>query len=134
MVSIRRWLVRTERFRNWIVGGIIAFIIAEILFFSPSSVDSLGPNAPSFELDPQELAASFESDLKSLGMDTGKIPEYTVNDFDYISIQKGHLQWKLKAEKGLLYHQNRLVLAKQAQAELHDVDGNKIIEVLQGHF
>ena len=132
MILFRRMMARTDRFRPWIISGIIVFIVAEILLFSPSSVDSWGSASGPSEIDPEELAASFESDLKAMGADSTKIPEYSVNEFDDTSTEKGHRQWKLKASRGYLYHQDRLVLARTAEAQLYDSEGK--ITLITGNY
>lgn len=96
------------------------FIIAQILFFSPASLDE-GTN-PTQLIDPETLVEAPEPTLAS-GIPMQKIPEYTVDSFDYVSTVKGVKQWKLAADKAYLYNKEKLVHARKIRAFLYDPDG-----------
>ncbi len=111
------------RGRPWALIALLLFIITEIVVLSPSSVEetptvSFEPNAeiPS----PQSASPHF---LKGIPRD--RIPDYTVEDFHYVSTHQGKKQWKLQAATAHLYNPENLVHSFQVTAYLLDNEAEK---------
>ena len=113
----------TQRFRSIILMCIVSFVAIQILFFSPNALDSDKKKIAAFELDPEILSHNFEEDRIDFQLSGKKIPEYNINDFEYNSAQKGVRQWKMTADKAILYHQENLILGRKINAFLYNPDG-----------
>ncbi len=111
---------RRKRLRRLFLGVIVVFVLAEIIFLSPSSIEEAAPaNAA---IDPELLTRTGEITLAS-GIPVNQIPEYSIDEFNYVSTQAGEKQWKLMAEKAFLYNTNKLCHSKNVEAFLYDPEG-----------
>ena len=100
---------------------VVAFIIAEIVALSPSTVEEGGTKTAA--VDPESLMDDEEATLAT-GIPQNRIAEYTVDQFQYVSTQGGEKQWKMIATKAFLYSKEKIVHARQVRAFLYDPDGN----------
>lgn len=108
------------RFRPLILTGVVAVIIAEIVALSPSSIEEAHDlSAP---IDPETLIPKAQKTLAS-GIPTGRVPEYTVERFNYISTHESTKEWNLMADTAFLYNKEKIVHAMQVKAYLYDPDG-----------
>jgi LPS export ABC transporter protein LptC len=109
-----------SRLRPWILAAVVVFIIAEIVAFSPSPLEE---STSSREEDPKNLVNDLGTGTLATNIPKDRIPEYSVDRFDYVSTQGGVKQWKLVAEKAFLYNSEKLVHARTVTAYLHNPDG-----------
>jgi LPS export ABC transporter protein LptC len=100
------------------VGGVI---FVEIVVLTPAPVEDYSHPAQ-VALDPTSLSEADKPVLAS-GIPKGRIPEYSVEDFDYVSTQGGEKQWKLVASQAYLYNKEKLVHSRQIKAFLYDPEG-----------
>ncbi|MGZ3709700.1 MAG: LPS export ABC transporter periplasmic protein LptC, partial [Bdellovibrionota bacterium] len=107
-----------RRLRPVLLLAISALILIEIIALSPSSVDEHGPTSPP-PIEPELLMKDDEVTLAP-GIPTDRIPEYSVNSFNYVSVQGGEKQWKLVAEKAFMYNGDKLVHSRHVTAYLYD--------------
>jgi LPS export ABC transporter protein LptC len=105
--------------------SIAAIIITEIVALSPSSLEQTKQTADS--IDPQSLVENNEFTLAP-GIPKGRIAEYTVEKFSYVSVQNGVKQWKIEADKAFMYNPEKLVHSRNVRALLFDSEG-KITKV-----
>ena len=112
---------RGRALRPYLLAIIIFLIVTKIVFLSPSSLDKTPPTST---LAPEELYDNHEGEITlASGIPKDKIPEYSVEQFNYVSSHAGQKQWKLHAEKAFLYHENKLVHARTVTAYLYDPEG-----------
>lgn len=119
--SISGPIFKRRRLRPLMMIAVAGLIITEIVALSPAPLEEGGTTSSS-TVDPETLINDNESTLAT-GIPQGKIPEYSVDQFQYVSTQGSEKQWKLVADKAFLYNQERLVHARQIQAYLFDPDG-----------
>ena len=114
--------------RPWILGFLAIVIVFQIVALTPAPLEQaaepLAPVDPSVfvpEKSPDDLPIVAESIPK------GRVPDYTIDDFSYVSTQAGVKQWKMKAATADLYNDIKLVHSKQVKAEIFDPNGAKTI-------
>lgn len=109
------------RLRPLLFVVLIAGIITEIVALSPGSIEetSRDNSAP---IDPNTLLPKTTGNLAP-GIPTNRVPEYSVDQFNYVSTQSGVKQWNLLADKANLFNVEKLVHARRVKALLYDPDG-----------
>lgn len=112
--------VRRRRLRPILLAAIVAFTVVEIVALSPASVEEGGDQTAAVE--PEMLLPKQETTLAS-GIPHDKIPDYSVDQFNYVSTQGSEKQWKLIATRAYLYNQIKLVHSRQVRAFLYDPEG-----------
>lgn len=103
------------------MAGLGALIIMEIVALSPAPLEE-GGNSANALVDPETLMGDDQVMLAT-GIPKEKIPEYSVDQFQYVSTQASEKQWKLIADRAFLYNAEKLVHARQIHAYLYDPDG-----------
>lgn len=112
------------RLRPLILAGVVSAIIMQIVALSPSSVEEARDiNVP---IDPAALLPSDQGTLAP-GIPKGRVPEYSVDQFNYVSTHESVREWNLIAEHAFLYNVEKLVHARQVKAYLFDPDGKATI-------
>jgi LPS export ABC transporter protein LptC len=112
-----------SRWRPILIGGIVAFILAEIIALSPSSIEKQEADAV---VEPGEIVEHLNGngeETLATGVPRGRIPDYSVDGFDYVSTQAGKKQWKLVADKAFVYQKEQLNHARKISAQLFDPEG-----------
>lgn len=113
----KNWL---SRIRPLILTGVVAVIIAEIVALSPASIEETRDlSAP---IDPETLIPRVDKTLAT-GIPVDRVPEYTVERFNYISTHESVKEWNLMAETAHLYNKEKIVHAMKVKAYLYDPDG-----------
>jgi len=112
--------LRRKRLRPILLVLFGIFIIAEIVALSPSSLEET--KSMSAAVDPETLIMDDEPTLVP-GIPKGRIAEYSIEKFDYVSVQNGEKQWKIEAKKAFLYNPERMVHSRTVKANLYDPDG-----------
>lgn len=121
--------VLRNRLRPFLVLGVVAFIITQIVALSPSQLER--SRLDSDAIDPQTLVEDEGKQVTLAdGIPKGIIPEYTVDGFNYVSTFGGQKQWKLLARKAFLYDKAELVHARTVKAFIYDANGD--ITVITG--
>ena len=109
-----------RRLRPWLLAALVAAIIAQIVALSPASIEEARDN--SAPLDPSTLIPKAKVTLAP-GIPVDRVPEYSVDQFNYVSTQGGEKQWNLLAARANLYNKEKLTHARQVKALLYDPDG-----------
>jgi len=112
------------RFRPLLLMGVIVLVVTQMVALSPAQLEE-NPSAPAL-IEPEALLHE-ESDTVATGIPKGKIPEYSVDQFDYVSTVESVKQWHLIAERAFLFNENKLVHARQVKAFLFDPDGKTTV-------
>ncbi len=113
-----------RRLRPWLLAGIMFLIIAQIVALSPSPLE--GPPTPAgTAIDPDLLVPAAERETPPLAQDVprDKVPDYSIQGFNYVSAQGNQKLWRLTAKQAFLYHSQNLVHAKNVEAQLYDSAG-----------
>jgi len=112
------------RFRPLLLTGVIVLVVTQMVALSPAQLEE-NPSAPAL-IEPEALLQE-ESDTVATGIPKGKIPEYSVDEFDYVSTVESVKQWHLIAERAFLFNENKLVHARRVKAFLFDPDGKTTV-------
>jgi len=97
-----------------------ALIVTEIVALSPSSLEET--RLSNTALEPSALVLDNEPTLVP-GVPKGRIAEYSIEKFNYVSVQAGAKQWKIEAEKAFLYNPEKLSHSRKVKAFLYDPEG-----------
>jgi LPS export ABC transporter protein LptC len=108
--------------RPILLGCLVIFIFAEIVIFSPASVEEMYA-PPASGVDPD---AFIEQPKKSLipGLPQNRIPEDIIEQFNYVSSEGTQKLWNMTADQAVLYRGEKLVHAVRIKAHLFDSYGN----------
>jgi LPS export ABC transporter protein LptC len=107
-----------RQLRFWLAATLGAMVFVQIIAFSPRRLDDETLEGP---IPAEALRPEIEPDsivLPSIPED--RIPEYTVDGFQTVSIQEGVRQWKIQAEKAFFYKEDGIVHARVVQADIYD--------------
>lgn len=109
----------TRSLRPILLVIVAVFVIFEIVALSPSSVEEHETVTKLSEIE----AFQHSSDKTiARGIPSGRVPDYSVDQFNYVSTQEGQKQWKLNADQAFLYNAEKLVHARKVKALLYDID------------
>lgn len=114
-------LPQRKTFRPFLLVVISILIILKIVALTPTSLEEVKPIAK--VIDPQTLVEQTE-ELLAPGIPRNRIAEYTVEKFNYVSVQNGIKQWRIEADKAYMYHPEKLVHSRQIKALLFDPEGH----------
>jgi LPS export ABC transporter protein LptC len=64
-----------------------------------------------------------ETGTLATGIPTGRIPDYSVEDFRYVSSRGSDKLWRLVANQAFLYNKENIVHARTVEANLYDPEG-----------
>ncbi len=101
----------------------MATTIAVIVALIPSSIEKVDPSS---RIQPEillEETLEQTEPILATEVPTDRIPDYSIDGFDYVSSQGSVKQWKLLARKAFLYNRERLVHSRRVTAHLFDTDG-----------
>lgn len=112
--------------RNTLIGIIIALIVIEIVFLSPANLEQGDSDGEEQALDPDVLISTMvdKGPVLAPGIPSDKIPDYTIEQFDYLSTQGAEKQWKIIADQAFLYNKERLVHSRRVRALLFNPDND----------
>lgn len=117
--------LQTKRLRPFLLTGLAALIITEIVALSPVSVEE-GGTLNVVPVDPETL---IHEDSVSLapGIPVGRVPEYSIEGFNYVSSQGTEKQWNVIADHAVMFNAEKLVHARKVTAYLFDPDGTATV-------
>ena len=113
---------RFNLWRPFLLTVIGAMIITEIVILSPSPLEESKVNAATVSVEPEQFVLDHAKSLAP-GLPKNRIPEYSVDQFHYVSVQNGEKQWRIEADKAFLYNPERLVHSRIVTAYLYDGEG-----------
>lgn len=112
--------IKEQRFRPLLLATIAILVVLQIVALSPSSIEE---GRKSSEAVSPEIFMPPDEVVLAEGIPQNQVPDYSVDDFNYMSTQGVEKQWKLVAERAYLYNAEKLVHAKAIKAYLYDSDG-----------
>ncbi len=108
------------KLRPLILAGVVSAIVMQIVALSPNSVEeSRDSSAP---VEPETLLPK-ESVTLAPGIPKGQVPEYSVDQFNYVSTHESVRDWNLIASTAYFYNSAGIVHARTVKAYLFDPDG-----------
>lgn len=113
-----------RRLRGLLLGATATLIVVQIVALSPKTVEK--PQDAKSAVDPETLLPIEERTLAT-GLPKGQVPEYSVDQFSYVSTQGMEKQWKLHAELAHLYNSEKIVHARRVKAFLYDAAGKTTV-------
>lgn len=113
-------LLAKSRLKPVFIAGVAGLVIMEIVALSPSSLEEGGSRSAA--VDPESLMDNEDVTLAT-GIPKDRVPEYSIDQFQYVSTHGTEKQWKLVADKAHLYNIERIVHSRQVRAYLYDPDG-----------
>jgi hypothetical protein len=108
------------RLRPLILMGVVSAIIMQIVALSPSSVEEARDTTAPIEPD---ALVPHEKVTLAPGIPKGQVPEYSVDQFNYVSTHESVKEWNLIAATAYFYNSAGLVHARTVTAYLYDPDG-----------
>jgi hypothetical protein len=106
--------------RPLILAGVVSAIIMQIVALSPNSVEESRDSTAPIEAD---ALLPKEKVTLAPGIPKGQVPEYTVDQFNYVSTHESVRDWNLIAATAYFYNSARMVHARTVKAYLFDPDG-----------
>ncbi len=94
-----------------------ALVLGPIVFFAPSDLEE---GAPIQAVNPEQILLEKTKEPSIAPGIPKKIPEYSVDQFQYLSVQGGAKQWRLQARTANMYGGEKLVHARTVTAYLYD--------------
>lgn len=112
---VQRNLIRKAK--PIILVSVAVLVFIQIVALNPSSLEEATSLLAALEPD---FLKVDEKIILATAVPKGKIPEYTVEQFDYVSSQGMTRQWKLMADRAFMYQQEKLVHSRKVKAFLYD--------------
>jgi hypothetical protein len=108
------------KLRPLILMGVVSAIIMQIVALSPNSVEESRDSSAPIEAD---ALLPKEKVTLAPGIPKGQVPEYSVDQFNYVSTHESIRDWNLIAATAYFYNSARMVHARTVKAFLFDPDG-----------
>lgn len=102
-------------------------VVTQIVALMPKLTEK---GDPSQELQPEALiqeANPKEAPPLAPGIPQDKVPDYAIEDFQYVSTVQGRRQWKINSTRAFLYNHEKVVSTRIVHAELYDPEGQVIL-------
>ena len=116
-----------RKLRPFLLVTIVGLIWLQILALTPNFLDNPPDNGLPPLVAPEELMSDASESTRAEGIPKGKIPEYTVDQFQYASVSDGIKQWLLTADRAFLFQKERVVHSRRVKALLYDAQGSTIV-------
>lgn len=97
----------------------MGMVFLRVLALSPTPLE----DNPTPALDPGSLVQNAEETLAT-GIPSDRVPEYAVDQFNYVSTYQGERQWRLEAVRAYLFNKEKIVHSRQVVAFLYASDGS----------
>jgi LPS export ABC transporter protein LptC len=78
-------------------------------------------------IEPDTLKPRSEESTLAPGIPRDQIPEYTVDQFEFVSTQAGERQWKMVAEKAHMFNSLSVMHARQVVVYLYNPDSEPTV-------
>lgn len=107
--------------------GILAFglgfvIFIQIIAFSPTRLEE---DAPPPEMKESDLMPVSKNSKVLPTLPQDRVPEYTVEGFQYVSLAAGMKQWKINADHAYFYQKEGIAHTQVVRAIVYDKDGKE---------
>ena len=109
-----------KRLRPVLLGGTLLLVVLKIVALSPAPLEDSSASPRAIDLD--ELVLKEQNTLAP-GIPKGTVPDYTIDQFNYVSTHAGEKQWNLLAQQAFFFNADKLVHARIVKALLYDTEG-----------
>jgi LPS export ABC transporter protein LptC len=110
----------TKRLRPVLLVGTALLVILKIVALTPAPLEELRSTPHTVNLDDLMLK---EDHVLAPGIPRGRVPDYSIEQFNYVSTQAGQKQWNLLANEAFMFNAEKLMHAKTVKAFLYDTEG-----------
>jgi LPS export ABC transporter protein LptC len=117
---ILKTIATAKRFRFWLSAAVGSLIFIQIVAFSPKKLEEEGaPDA----IEATSLRPEYKDSFVSPTIPKDRVPEYTVEGFQQVSIQAGVKQFRIQADRAFFYQTDGIVHGRGVKADLYDSAG-----------
>lgn len=109
-----------QRVKPILLGATVLLVILKIVALSPAPLEEITGAPRTVDLDEIVLR---EGKTLAPGIPQGKVPDYAINQFNYVSTHAGQKQWNMVADEAYFFNSDKLVHARTVKANLYDADG-----------
>lgn len=110
--------IRWSRLRPLILTAVGLLVVAQIVVLSPSYLEQPDPIGKSIDLA-SLLDIASQQNSKAPGIPKNRFPEYTIEQFHWVSTQNGVHQWKILAQRAHMYQKENLAHGITAHAYVY---------------
>jgi len=101
---------------------VFVLIVFQGVFLMPSPLEEAVLLA-SGPIDPKTLAQPGGEKVLAQGIPSDRIPEYSIDQFEFVASKGNEKQWKLFADKAYFYSSLKIVHGRSVKALLYDHEG-----------
>jgi LPS export ABC transporter protein LptC len=100
-------------------------IVVQVVFLSPGVLETPAKDDLFIPLTRGEVLRyfAFSADSKILDLPKNAIPDYAIEDFQYISNDRGKKNWRIQSERALVHRSHDLVYTEKVYAHIFNEDG-----------
>ncbi len=120
--SLLKLYAQRAKLRVVLAVGLGFIIFIQILAFSPIRLEA---EAPPPEMKESDLMPVSKDSQVTPTLPRDRVPEYSVDGFQYISVTNGIKQWKIKADHAFFYQKEGIAHTQVVQAIVYDKDGKE---------
>ncbi len=120
--SLLKLYAQRAKFRMALALGLGFIIFIQILAFSPIKLEA---EAPPPVMSESDLMPSAKSSHVVATLPRDRVPEYTVEGFQYVSAEAGVKQWKIQADHAYFYQKEGVAHTQVVRAIVYDKDGKE---------
>ncbi len=123
--NLKSWIIKSfhqpVRWRPILAFGVGGLVFIQILAFNPSRLEEEGPADAITE---QSLFPKLNEKLElSAEIPKDRVPEYSIEGFQYTTTKGGVKIWRLDSEHAFFYQPEGLVHTQVVKAEMYDSEG-----------
>lgn len=117
-------------FRKFLIGIVIGVALGMMLFLRDKKEVGVKQDRDQFVQNRSDAKAPLAP-----GIPRDRIPDYTLNGFEFVSTDHNQKQWKLLAKKALMYNAEGIVHTIDVTAYLYDAQGaTTVVTGLEGKY
>lgn len=116
---ILKAFANARRFRFWLASGVGFLIFLQIVAFSPKRLED---DTPPEAIPAGALRPTYSDSFVAPSI-PDRVPEYTVDGFQTVSIQSGVKQWLIRADRAFFYQTDGIVHARVVHSDIYDDQG-----------
>lgn len=127
--KLKYWIINSfhqpVRWRPILAFGLGGLVFIQILAFNPSRLEEEGPASAISE---ESLLPKLNEKIElSAAIPKDRVPEYTIEGFQYTSTQGGKKIWRLDSDHAFFYQPEGIVHTQVVRAEIYDSAGQTTV-------
>jgi len=121
MINVMKAKLTNKSFwKILLVFGITGFILTEILFLTPSTIEQKELSDTTSYWNKESFYVSAPQNSLATQMIPNQIPDDSIWGFNYLSSQSGRKKWKITADQAYMYKNKDLFYAQNVDSFLYD--------------